>query len=106
MSGTFFAPGLTFDEWAFILTFPPSVGAGETVSGEFYWVSADLSTIPNDYVGTFYVVGGSGDSNEVDVTIRVMGYPVPEFGTLASLIGMVGLGGFGMLRRRLDRRAR
>jgi len=99
ISGWFYGPGLTYDDWAFFSTFPFSVGGGETVTGDFYWVSVDPSTIPNDYQGSFYVTGSSGDSNQVDVVIRVMGYPVPELGTMTSLASVLGLAGVSMLSR-------
>ncbi|NLI00190.1 MAG: PEP-CTERM sorting domain-containing protein, partial [Chthonomonadales bacterium] len=98
--------GITWDDDAFVSTFPATLGAGETVYGTFLTAYADAGATPGDYGGSVYVYGDPEDSNEVMFTLRLEGAIVPESGTLASLIGMVGLGGFGILRRRLDRRAR
>ncbi|MBM3494364.1 MAG: hypothetical protein FJX72_08600 [Armatimonadetes bacterium] len=96
--------GITWDEDAFVASFPETLGAGETVFGTSITAYAAAGATPGDYLGSLYVYSDPEDSNEVPFTLRLEGAIVPELGAITALAGTLGLGGFGLLRRRLGRR--
>ena len=99
--------GLTVSDQPFLTDAPPSLAPAGTVgsnwTGGLFQVSADLSTVPDLYTGSFTVFGGadslSGDTLAAP-TFQVIVHPaaVPESSSSLGLGLLLLLGGIGVWR--------
>ncbi|HEY4363782.1 MAG TPA: PEP-CTERM sorting domain-containing protein [Bryobacteraceae bacterium] len=102
------AGGIPLDDSPFFGNAPFSLGPNAS-SGPFLFFNVTIPALqaPNDYAGTFDVIGGA-DGNAQDnlgegvFTVTVSSVPEPAPGLLVA----AGLGAFLLLRRRLLWRAR
>lgn len=76
-----------------------------SVFSDSYWIEG--VQYPADWSNGFFgaSIGGSGAIMLDEIHLGPDPCPIPEFGTMSVLAGMLGLGGFGLVRRRQYRSA-
>lgn len=103
LNGDFFnLPGddLTVDDSPFLTTFPLSLGAGESFTGEMFIVTIGPTTPQGLYTGTFTILGGPSDGDFNPLSTQTFGVAVGAPEPTTGLLLLVGATTFATIARR------
>jgi hypothetical protein len=95
--------GLTLDDTPFLLNAPTSLASGDSFVGTLFTVAADPTTLPQQALGSFTIIGGLTETGQSPLATQEFQVTVvPEPGSLALLCGL-GVMGTSLLRRKRRR---